>query len=59
MPGAHVRVDKSEGLTASFSCSEPYLSGRLDADGTVTLERVASMSIDTFRAVAALLKGAK
>lgn len=54
-----LRVDvASDGLTASlWNQGGHYLSGRLQADGTVYLDRVGSMDLETFKRVLAVLNG--
>lgn len=49
-PGLTVRLERS-GDSASLYASDPYLSGRLDSDGSVTLDRLSSLSLEKFAAV--------
>lgn len=59
-PGLDVRVNEREQSAAIYSGpSDYYLSGRLDADGRVSLDRIGAVSAATFRKIVKALESEK
>ena len=56
VPGLDIRVNVDEKRAAVYSGSTGhYLSGSLSADGTVSVDRIGSVSVETFARIVAIL----
>ena len=56
VPGLDIRVNEAEKRATIYSGSTGhYVSGMLSADGTVGLDRIGSMKLETFAKIVALL----
>lgn len=54
--GVKVRVADDK-LSASFYVDKPYISGRISANGSVTIERIDAVNLDKFSEIVRVVKG--